>query len=145
MKVDDNERKGAARSRIMRGVRSKHTRPELAVRKVLHAMGYRFRLHRRDLPGSPDIVLPGRRAAIQVLGCFWHQHRGCYLSSVPRQRTDYWLPKLARTVQRDAENEKALQALGWRVLSIWECETRNLDELRFRLHEWLGNTSSYRV
>src|SRR5687768_9735362 len=103
----------------MRGSRQKNTKPEVLVRKRLHAMGLRFRLHRRDLPGCPDIVLPRHRTVIQVHGCFWHQHAGCKLSNVPRTRTDYWLPKLARNVERDnAANEK-LSQLGWRVLTLW--------------------------
>ena len=122
-----------ARSRIMRGIRSKDTKPELAVRRCLNAMGFRFRLHRRDLPGRPDIVLPRHRVAIQVHGCFWHQHGGCKLANVPRTRRDYWLPKLARNVERDAASAVALVALGWRVCTVWECEVRDIDALRQRL------------
>lgn len=117
----------------MRGIRSKDTKPELAVRRCLHAMGYRFRLHRRDLPGRPDIVLPRHRLAIQVYGCFWHQHAGCKLANIPQTRRDYWLPKLARNVERDAQSEAALAVLGWRVSTIWECELRDGDAFRQRL------------
>jgi DNA mismatch endonuclease, patch repair protein len=96
-------------------------------------MGHRFRLHRRDLPGRPDIVLPRHRLVIQVHGCFWHQHGDCKLANVPRTRPDYWLPKLARNVERDAASAAALLALGWHVATIWECEVRDVDALRQRL------------
>lgn len=128
---------GQACSHIMRAIRKKDTKPELIVRRLLHAMGYRFRLHRRDLPGTPDIVLPRYRAVIQVHGCFWHQHAGCRHANLPRSRTSYWWPKLARNVQRDARAEQALHALGWRVLILWECELRDLDGLRARLCAFL--------
>lgn len=128
---------GEARSRIMRAIRKKDTKPELIVRRLLHAMGCRFRLHRRDLPGTPDIVLPRHRTAIQVHGCFWHQHAGCRHANLPRSRTSYWLPKLARNVQRDAHVEQELHALGWRVLILWECELRDLDRLHARLCAFL--------
>ncbi len=114
----------AARSENMRRIRSGNTAPELAVRRLLHGMGYRFRLHRRDLPGTPDIVLPKHRAVIFVHGCFWHQHTGCAECRIPNSRREYWEPKLARTQQRDAEHIRALKRLGWRVLVIWECELR---------------------
>lgn len=121
----------------MRGVRQKNTKPELRVRSLLHAMGYRFRLHRRDLPGQPDIVLPRHQAIVMVHGCFWHQHAGCPYTNVPRSRTDYWLPKLTRTVARDAAAQSALGELGWRVLVVWECETLDLAILRNRLSRFL--------
>jgi DNA mismatch endonuclease (patch repair protein) len=117
----------------MRSITKKNTRPELAVRQMLHAMGFRFRLHRRDLPGTPDIVLPAHKTAIQVHGCFWHQHRGCRHAKLPRTRPEYWLPKLARNVERDAEAKAALRGAGWRVLAIWECETKMPEKLQRRL------------
>jgi DNA mismatch endonuclease (patch repair protein) len=123
----------AARSRIMRGNRQKDTKPELLVRRCLHAMGYRFRLHRRDLPGRPDIVLPRYRTVIQVHGCFWHQHPGCKLASVPQTRREYWLPKLAGNLERDAVSTKALEALGWRVVTLWECNISDPVTLRDQL------------
>ena len=123
----------AARSRIMRAIKQKNTKPELAVRRLLHAMGFRFRLHRRDLPGRPDIVLPRRKTVIFVHGCFWHQHAGCRLANVPRTRTEYWLPKLARNQERDASAQALLEELGWRVLVVWECELADRDVLRSRL------------
>ena len=121
----------------MRAVRQKDTKPELVVRGLLHAMGFRFRLHRRDLPGTPDVVLPRHRAAVQVHGCFWHQHPGCRHATLPRSRTDYWLPKLARNVERDAESLARLEALGWRVLVLWECELRDRGVLEARLRAFL--------
>lgn len=121
----------------MSAIRKKNTKPELIVRRMLHAMGFRFRLHRSDLPGSPDVVLPRHRAAILVHGCFWHQHAGCRHANLPRSRTDYWLPKLARNVQRDAQAEAALCALGWRVHILWECELRDPEALRSRLSGFL--------
>ncbi|BDG70243.1 very short patch repair endonuclease [Roseomonas fluvialis] len=112
-----------ARSRNMAAIRGKNTKPELTVRRGLHAIGYRFRLHRRDLPGSPDIVFPSRRIAIEVRGCFFHRH-GCANSALPKSRTDWWLKKLDGNVARDLRNEAALLALGWRLLVIWECDVR---------------------
>lgn len=113
----------------MSRIRSANTRPEIAVRKLLHALGYRFRLHRRDLPGKPDIVLPKYRLAIFVHGCFWHQHRGCRLASKPKTRRDYWGPKLAGNVRRDEAAAKALKVLGWTVAVIWECDVRKKETL----------------
>lgn len=131
-----------ARSRIMRAVRKTNTKPEMAVRRILHAEGFRFRLHRRDLPGTPDVVLPKHRAAIQVHGCFWHQHPGCRHANLPRSRTDYWHPKLARNSERDAESTAALNALGWRVLVLWECELREANAISRRLRQFLLGCAS---
>jgi DNA mismatch endonuclease (patch repair protein) len=100
---------------------------------MLHGMGLRFRLHRADLPGTPDIVLPKHKMAIQVHGCFWHQHPGCVHAKQPRSRPEYWLPKLARNVARDIKAKAALKAGGWRVVVIWECETKSLGKLGRRL------------
>ncbi|MCJ2101012.1 very short patch repair endonuclease [Methylobacterium sp. E-046] len=121
----------------MRANKGRDTKPELIVRRLLHSMGYRFRLHRRDLPGTPDIVLPRHRAAIQVHGCFWHQHQGCRHANLPRSRSAYWHPKLARNVERDAHAISALEALGWRVLVLWECELRDPESTRARLSSFL--------
>jgi len=114
----------AVRSRIMSAVRSRNTYPERVVRSFLHRDGLRFRLHKRGLPGSPDIVLSKYSAIIFVHGCFWHQHRSCRYSGVhvPSSNRSYWAPKLARNVARDSENRKALETIGWRVKVIWECE-----------------------
>ncbi len=117
------------RSRAMARVRSKNTKPELRVRALLHRLGFRFRLHRRDLPGTPDLVLPKHRAAIFVHGCFWHAHPGCARATMPSTRVEFWTTKLARNVERDAKKLRELQAAGWRVLVLWECETRDAEAL----------------
>jgi DNA mismatch endonuclease (patch repair protein) len=121
----------------MRAVHSKNTRPELVVRRAAHAMGYRFRLHRADLPGTPDLVFPGRRAVIFVHGCFWHRHEGCRRATVPATRTSYWLPKFERNAGRDRFNTAALEASGWRVMVVWECETKSAALLAHRLASFL--------
>ena len=125
------------RSWIMRQVRSRDTNPEKLVRSLLHAMGYRFRLHRRDLPGCPDIVLPRYDAIIFVHGCFWHRHRGCPRSTMPASNKAYWLPKFERTVARDARNTRQLRRLGWRVMTVWECQTADRVRLAKRLASFL--------
>lgn len=111
-----------SRSQNMSRIRARNTAPEIAVRRALHAAGLRYRLHDRRLPGTPDIVLSSRRVIVEVRGCFWHQHSNCSRMSVPSSRQDYWLPKLARNVERDAANQKALEAAGWRVFIVWECQ-----------------------
>lgn len=113
----------AHRSALMSRIRSKNTKPELAVRSILHAMGYRFRLHRKDLPGRPDIVLPRHKKIILVQGCFWHGHN-CRLASKPKSNSGYWLPKIARNRERDERNLALLREAGWSVLELWECEIR---------------------
>lgn len=118
-----------SRSDIMRAVKRAHTGPEIIVRQVLHALGLRFRLHRRDLPGSPDIVLPRFRTVVFVHGCFWHRHPGCRYASTPKSRQEYWLPKFKANVERDAKKEALLRELGWRVLVVWECETKSREAL----------------
>ena len=120
-------------SRIMRSITKKNTRPELAVRRALHAMGLRFRLHDASLPGTPDVILRRHKAAILVHGCFWHQHAECSHARLPRARPEYWLPKLRRNAARDAQSEAALRSRGWRVFVIWECETKDLRILTRRL------------
>jgi DNA mismatch endonuclease (patch repair protein) len=114
----------------MSRIRGKNTKPELKVRRALHAMGFRFRLHRRDLPGTPDILLPRYRIAIQVHGCYWHRHPGCHLTTTPKTNAQFWQQKFDRNVERDAKNEAALVAMGWQVMVIWECETRDAERLR---------------
>lgn len=121
----------------MQSVRSKDTGPEMAVRSLLHKLGYRFRLHRKDLPGSPDIVFPSRKKVVFVHGCFWHGH-GCSKGKLPKSRIEYWQPKIARNSQRDAENILQLNNLGWNVLILWQCELRNFDETTNKLVEFLG-------
>lgn len=114
------------RSEIMSNIRSKSMKPEMAVRQGLHAMGYRYRLHRKDLPGKPDLVFSRRQAVIFVHGCFWHRHAdpACKIARLPRSNREYWLPKLERNVARDAACQAELRQLGWKVLVIWECEIR---------------------
>ena len=109
------------RSEVMSRIRKKHTKPELAVRRALHRAGLRFRLHRADLPGVPDIVLPCLRTVVLVQGCFWHQH-SCPLGKLPKSNREYWVPKLTGNRERDAENVRQLETLGWTVEVIWECE-----------------------
>lgn len=117
------------RSKNMRAIRSKDTKPELLVRKILHAAGLRFRLHRTDLPGKPDIVLPKYRAVIFVHGCFWHRHPGCKFSALPVTRRDFWQKKLDENVTRDANQIIALEAMGWKTFVIWECQVKEADVL----------------
>ena len=105
----------------MRLIRSKDTRPEVLVRRLLAAHGYRYRLHRKDLPGKPDLVFPGRRKVILVHGCFWHQHGGCIDGRAPKSNSDYWRPKLLRNRSRDIRAKRALSRLGWKYLVLWEC------------------------
>jgi DNA mismatch endonuclease (patch repair protein) len=118
------------RSANMRAIRSKGMRPELAIRSLVHRLGYRFRLHRKDLPGKPDLVFPSRRKVIFVHGCFWHQHQGCKIAHVPKSNLAYWGPKLDRNQARDRNSLEALTVLGWKSLVIWECEVK--DERRIR-------------
>lgn len=121
----------------MRAVKGKNTRPEQAVRSLLHSLGYRFRLHRRDLPGSPDIVLPGRKAVIFVHGCFWHGHDCKRGGRTPKANADYWVGKIGRNMARDARTRAELEAQGWRVLVVWECEIKNKTALAGSLQDFL--------
>ena len=132
--------KKAERSRNMAAIKSKDMKPEIAVRKLVHALGYRYRLHRRDLPGKPDLVFGPRRKVIFVHGCFWHLHpkKNCRDARRPKSNTGYWTPKLTRNIARDAANTAALKAMGWRVLVIWECETGDETRLRARLKLFFG-------
>lgn len=123
----------------MRAIRSKDMKPEMRVRRLAHAMGYRFRLHRKDLPGKPDLVFSSRRAVIFVHGCFWHQHasKECKIARQPKSNLDYWVPKLKRNIVRDMENQKALEAKGWRVMVIWECQSKDDAILRLIIKDFL--------
>lgn len=112
------------RSRIMSHIRSKDTKPEKRLRSLLHRLGFRFRLHRKDLPGTPDIVLPKYRTVIFVHGCFWHQHPGCKKATLPRSNVEFWKNKLEKNIERDKEVEKKLIETGWNVIVIWECEIK---------------------
>ena len=127
------------RRRLMARVKGKNSKPELAVRSAAHALGFRFRLHRRDLPGTPDLVFPRVTKAIFVHGCFWHRHQGCSRTTHPKTRADYWENKFAENVARDTARLAELQALGWETLVIWECETFDPDELLRRLGSFLGS------
>lgn len=134
----------ADRSRMMSGIKAKNSQPELMVRRLLFASGYRFRLHRRDLPGTPDIVMPGRKIAIFVHGCFWHFHEGCRYAKMPTTRPDFWKAKLHANVDRDRRSIEKLNAMGWRVLCVWECATRNAKsatDLQDSLKGWIDGES----
>ncbi|MBF0458347.1 MAG: DNA mismatch endonuclease Vsr [Nitrospirae bacterium] len=128
------------RSANMRAIRSKGTKPEMTVRCLAHRMGYRFRLHRKDLPGKPDMVFPSRHAVIFIHGCFWHLHPDpkCKDAHTPKSKTGYWQPKLVRNQVRDAEHEATLKVQGWRVLILWECQIKDNEELKQRLLAFLG-------
>jgi DNA mismatch endonuclease (patch repair protein) len=121
----------------MRRIRKRDTTPEKAVRRVAHSLGYRFRLHRRDLPGTPDLVFPRLRKLILVHGCFWHQHEGCRLARQPKTRLDYWLPKLQGNVARDALSRHKLEQLGWQCMVVWECQTSDECRLRHLVSDFL--------
>lgn len=127
------------RSERMSRVRGKDTKPEMIVRRFVHGLGYRYRLHCTDLLGKPDLVFRPRGKIIFVHGCFWHQHddENCALSRLPKSRQSFWLPKLERNRERDLENQRKLQCLGWQILVVWECELRNREELEFKLKEFL--------
>jgi len=129
------------RSENMAAVHSKNTHPELAVRRIVHAMGYRFTLHKAGLPGTPDLVFPSRRKVIFVHGCFWHQH-GCKRSSAPRSNVAFWRRKLGRNRQRDAANLRALRGRGWDCLVIWQCDLANEAQLKRRIRRFMERTSS---
>ncbi|WP_243460599.1 very short patch repair endonuclease [Paraburkholderia largidicola] len=126
----------------MRRVRQKDTLPELRVRRIAHAMGLRFRLHRKDLPGRPDLVFPKSRICLFVHGCFWHRHGGCRLASTPKSNGGFWLSKFDRNIERDECNARDLEALGWRVVVIWECETRDAETLYQKLRRELIKRST---
>lgn len=127
------------RRRNMQANQGKDTRPEMTIRRLLHKRGYRYRLHQRHLPGRPDLVFSSRRKVIEVRGCFWHGH-GCFpLGQLPKSRTDYWIPKIAGNKQRDTRNMKELEALGWQVLELWECQIRAApDDVAGQLLHFLG-------
>jgi DNA mismatch endonuclease (patch repair protein) len=129
------------RSAVMRRVKGKNTTPELAVRRLLRRLGARYRLHRADLPGKPDIVLPGRRLAIFVHGCFWHGHDCARGARVPKANRDYWLGKVGRNRARDAAHRIALEAAGWRVETVWECELKDAARVEERMRALLPSPS----
>lgn len=124
-------------SRRMAAIRGKHTKPEMVVRRLVHGLGYRYRLHVRTLPGTPDMVFPARHKIIEVKGCFWHMH-SCSESHVPSRRRGFWAAKLARNKARDARTRRALRRMGWDVLTVWECQTRDALRLQARLQTFLA-------
>ncbi len=118
-------------------IRSKNTKPEIIVRQILHKSGYRFRIHRKDLPGCPDIVLPKYKTVIQVHGCFWHRHKNCKFAYTPKTRNDFWENKFNVNIERDKHMITSLQNLGWKVIIVWECETKNPDLLKEKFERLL--------
>ena len=130
------------RSNNMRRIKNRNTVPEILVRKAVRALGYRYSLHPTDLPGKPDLVFRGRRKAIFVHGCFWHQHTRCKEGRLPNSRQDYWRPKLVRNVERDREHRKALLELGWKSLVVWECELHPEAKLRRQINDFLASKTS---
>lgn len=131
----------AKRSRNMALIKSKNTLPELAVRRIATSLGYRYRLHRSDLPGRPDLVFPSRRAVVIVNGCFWHQHSAATCKArPPKSNRIYWIPKLRRNVERDKRNQNRLRKLGWRILVVWECQLQDKKRLCRRIHRFLDPT-----
>ncbi|WP_432380538.1 very short patch repair endonuclease [Duganella sp. P38] len=136
----------AVRSRMMSGIKGKNSTPEMLIRRLLFAAGYRFRLHRRDLPGTPDVVMPSRKIAIFVHGCFWHAHQECKYAKVPATRTDFWVEKLQSNAARDQQAVEKLGAMGWRVLVVWECATRDQDVARTlsgKLQDWIASDAQF--
>ncbi|MEO5606239.1 MAG: DNA mismatch endonuclease Vsr [Polaromonas sp.] len=132
----------SVRSRMMSGIKGKNSLPEMLLRRLLFAAGYRFRLHRRDLPGTPDIVMPGRKIAIFVHGCFWHAHKGCKYARTPSTRPEFWNTKLQANADRDQQAAEKLAALGWRVLCVWECATRDHEaarSLKDNIIDWINS------
>ncbi|ECT7562157.1 DNA mismatch endonuclease Vsr [Salmonella enterica subsp. enterica serovar Cerro] len=127
------------RSERMSRVRAQDTKPEMKLRRLIHGMGFRYRLHRRDLPGKPDLVFPGRRSIIFMHGCFWHRHEGCGLARLPKSKRAFWSAKLEANKERDQKNISTLEAAGWRVLVIWECQLRDEGGVREVVKEFLTN------
>lgn len=126
------------RSEVMSHIRAKNTKPEIAVRSLLHRMGYRFRIHRKDLPGRPDIVLPKYKSVIFVHGCFWHLHEACRDGTIPKTRSDKWKEKLVKNLERDRSNIYNLHNMGWKVLILWECEVeKQLEIVENKINDFL--------
>ncbi|WP_080890985.1 MULTISPECIES: DNA mismatch endonuclease Vsr [Bradyrhizobium] len=131
-----------ARRALMSRFRGKNSRPEVLVRQRLHAEGLRFRLHRRDLPGTPDIVMVGRRTVVFVHGCFWHHHTGCPVARIPASRPDFWREKFRRNKRKDRASREALETLGWRVKEIWECEALDPTKLEVAIRDLIPRTAA---
>ena len=125
------------RSKRMSLIRGKDSSPELKLRRLVHGMGFRYRLHVKDLPGKPDLVFPSRRAVIFMHGCFWHRHPGCKLARMPKSKSDFWRSKLEGNRERDLRNQEMLKKLGWHVLVIWECEMENIEKVSNKVREFL--------
>lgn len=132
----------AERSERMSRIKGGNTKPELIVRSLTHRMGYRYRLHGKGLPGRPDLVFAAKRKVIFVHGCFWHRHEGCRLARLPKSRLDFWRPKLDANAARDKEVERRLSELGWKVLTIWECEVKDEVALTLRVRAFLDDTEN---
>ena len=126
------------RSRNMSAIKSKNTKPEIIVRKLLHSKGYRFRLHKKDLPGSPDIVLPKYKTVIFVHGCFWHRHQNCKYASNPKTRREFWEKKFKENIERDKKTQEKLKNLGWKTKIVWECEIKKQDKLIKKIEDFLN-------
>lgn len=126
------------RSKRMSLIKNKDTKPEMVVRRLTHSMGYRYRLHKKDLPGCPDLAFTGRRKVIFVHGCFWHRHPGCKNDRPPKTRADFWLPKLKSNRMRDLKNQNKLRETGWNILVVWECELNNTEVLADKITNFLG-------
>lgn len=135
-----NEATDEERSAQMRLIRSKNTKPELIIRKLLFALGYRYRLHAKKLPGRPDLSFSGRKKAIYVHGCFWHRHPNCRKSRTPKSRLEYWESKFASNLERDLRNQQELQKMGWRFLIVWECELKNIEALKEKMIAFLDSS-----
>ena len=144
MKLDDVPE---ARRAIMRAVKGKDTKPEMAVRRMVHGLGYRYRLHRKDLPGKPDLAFGPRKKVILVHGCFWHRHSdpACRLARLPKSRLDFWLPKLEGNRRRDIESLERLERSGWAALTVWECQLRDMDTITERVLAFLGPRGTRRT
>ncbi|PKO41876.1 MAG: very short patch repair endonuclease [Betaproteobacteria bacterium HGW-Betaproteobacteria-4] len=135
----------ARRSEIMASIHSVDTVPELTLRRMLHRLGYRYRIHVKNLPGSPDLVFPGRKKIIFVHGCFWHRHKGCSYTSIPKTRTEFWVNKFEANVKRDRRNQKQLKEMGWRVKIVWECELKHPEKLVKKMVRFLDSKIELRT
>ena len=133
------------RSWNMGRIKSVNTSPEIIVRKLLHKMGYRFRLHRRDLPGTPDIVLPKFKTVIEVRGCYWHRHAGCPDATTPKTNTAFWVDKFNKTIERDKRNLKAIKKLGWQVIVVWQCEIKDLNILETKFQTAINQKKGNKI
>ncbi len=127
------------RSKIMAAVRSKDTKPEMMIRRLVYSMGYRYKLHSDALPGKPDLVFSSKKKVVFVHGCFWHGHNGCNKAQLPKSRTDFWQDKIENNVRRDKRVKRALNRKGWRYLIIWQCQINNLEKVKAKIYTFLNN------